>query len=101
MTKSITRVVLIDFTNSRKPSSIDTFDYQNKRSQVLIEINSNKVSIDRDTFIQDKRKDLKEAKRVYLLNKGTETHNKERYSIANYILKNPLICGSLVVICKN
>lgn len=81
----------------KKQATIDTLEYQLKRIAILKEINANKVSIDRSCFKQDKKNALKEAIKSYKKQKGSQSHETERASIANSILKNPMNCGNLIV----
>ena len=48
----------------------DTGEYQQRRAQILAEINADKISIDRECFIKtnDEKAKLKELKRLYKLN---------------------------------
>lgn len=80
----------------------ETTDYLLKRALINKEINENKVNIDREVFkksLSDKEL-LKEAKKNYLLNKGTNNFDQERVKILETIIKNPLICGNLILTVK-
>lgn len=87
---------------SKKLSLIDTFDYQSKRTQINKEINSNKIEIDRTVFRKSilEKKDLKEAKKDYLLTVNTAKYEEEAIKTRNYIAKNPLDCGNLTLTIK-
>lgn len=75
----------------------ETADYLLKRTLINKEINENKVSIDREVFKKSSsdKELLKKAKKSYLLNKGTNNFDQERFKILETIIKNPLICGDL------
>jgi len=87
---------------SKKLSLTDTFDYQAKRAQINKEINSNKIEIDRTVFRKSilEKKDLKEAKKDYLLTVNTSKYEEEAIKTRNYIAKNPLDCGNLTLTIK-
>jgi hypothetical protein len=85
--------------SSKKVSTIDTGEYQVKRSQILAEINANKIVIDRDCFIKShmERVALKQAKRSYMLSKTTAIHNTLRSETISYIANHPTVCGNLIL----
>lgn len=87
---------------SKKLSLTDTFEYHTKRAQINKEINSQKVEIDRTVFRKSilEKKDLKEAKKEYLLTVNTAKYEEEAVKIRNYIAKNPLDCGNLTLIIQ-
>lgn len=77
----------------------ETSEYLYKRQQILNEINSNKVNIDRECFKHSTadRIALKKAKQEYILLSNTDKHNDERNKIINYILSHPISCGNLIL----
>ena len=73
----------------------DTHEYQQKRSQILKEINSNKIDIDRMCFKKSFNEKLELKKAIKSFNKNTKEFKD--YLIKK-LLNDPLICGDLKLI---
>jgi len=70
----------------------DTHEYQQKRIQILKEINSNKIDIDKNIF----KHSLNEKLELKRLKKAFIDNSKEfKDYLISKILKSPLICGDL------
>jgi|NOAtaT_6_FD_contig_21_3966530_length_553_multi_2_in_0_out_0_1 hypothetical protein len=81
----------------------ETLEYLMKRHQINMEINANKVSIDREVFKKNslEKEALKKAKKEYLLNVNTQKYSDRLSETIQKIVKDPIICGNLILIVKN
>ena len=86
------------FKSSKKLSTTETYDYQQKRNELFCEINKNKVEIDRSVFKKDtlEKISFKKAKKEYLLTNGTPDYVKEVNKTILIMEANPMICGNLI-----
>lgn len=87
---------------NKKLTVTDTSDYQHKRTQIISEINADKVKIDYEVFKKNtlEKIALKKAKKEYLLTVNTAKYEEEAVKTRNYIAKNPLDCGDLTLIIQ-
>lgn len=85
-------------TKSNKPIKIqETLEYQQRRTQIQAEINSNPMIIDKECFKKStiEKLKLKELKKAYKSN----TKDFKDYLIKQ-VLYNPLICGTIKLTVK-